>query len=526
VLRTRLAAIVLAAGGLWTVAALTGCSDSPSRRASEDLLRKVAEAQRNYEEALSLLSSPAYKIAGEYFPTTVPTQPAGKIELFPEQSVNPLVLTELERGDKLIGDALERDAAADDMNKSVALQMRGRIQALRGDYYAKIAAGAGDRARQAASGISEDLSLFRSQGGLLESYANLASATDDDVQNLLKGAEKEKAAVEDKIGQCDTKIAQRDKRHKELMAATEVQIGQAAKLLLESQKTPESGKSGQLLEQKFKLDAEIIVANTEIAKLGHEIESLKSQRDTLALQAKSAESLIKAAESILAQHKQSVDELAKQQETVTKAMAQTRNDIEVLAGQVVEAAAMDAAARKAAKEAFDSAASQFDQAKRLLKTDPSARGAAIQKAAVLTSLAEMDVRAIGLQARCTTVAGEVQKAWSGLKPPLEASGAIKDFQNYLPGADEVRKEAIRSYSDAATTFEDAARAVQPQLRWAYQARAAAAYIGLYELDNDAQSYEKARTILTQALENKEASPNLASVIQLKKLLDAQAPGSK
>ena len=48
------------------------------------------------------------------------------------------------------------------------------------------------------------------------------------------------------------------------------------------------------------------------------------------------------------------------------------------------------------------------------------------------------------------------------------------------------------YGEAGDLYQAASRQVRPQLRWAYQGQAAAAYIALYRLSADAEALTKAK----------------------------------
>jgi len=106
----------------------------------------------------------------------------------------------------------------------------------------------------------------------------------------------------------------------------------------------------------------------------------------------------------------------------------------------------------------------------------------------------------------------------------QAPPAAGQLKSYLPDRASVQSGAIEKYRAAEKDLEGILDAhlktgIGRNIRWVYQAQLADTYYGHFRMTGDTGVLMKARGFVTDALAGKERSPYLASVLNLKALLD-------
>ena len=95
-----------------------------------------------------------------------------------------------------------------------------------------------------------------------------------------------------------------------------------------------------------------------------------------------------------------------------------------------------------------------------------------------------------------------------------------------PGKEALRESAEKDFTDAVKSYKIALRQiastrVDPKLRWVYQGQLASARLALYRVTGDAEVLAEARKDLDDALEDKESSPHLKSLVRLREMMPAE-----
>jgi hypothetical protein len=87
--------------------------------------------------------------------------------------------------------------------------------------------------------------------------------------------------------------------------------------------------------------------------------------------------------------------------------------------------------------------------------------------------------------------------------------------------EKLRSSATSGYQNATELYSKAIKSADRIHKWVYQGQLAAAYVGLYRLSGDTAELDKADQVINQALKDKESSPYLKPVLEMRRLVRAE-----
>ncbi|MDY6913471.1 MAG: hypothetical protein SVT52_03315 [Planctomycetota bacterium] len=502
--------------GMLTVA---GCSASKSRRARQNILEEVLEAQRLVNKALALLASPVYAVGDKYAPFTTSTLvgPGEGLKILPGTALNPNAWQALQQAEDGLSAVLAENAEARPEDRAMGQSMLARVASLKGDYQATIAAAARDRAGEALREAQKALGLMEFQLSLCKYFHGLANLTDKELRQMISNAKADVQKFTTASADVRAKIDRLTKDRDALLATNEERIAAARNLRIES-RLASGQKSLDLLQDALKIESQVSSNASKIGGIESQITSGKTEAKTVHLDLTSAKARLDVSGAVLKARKQ---QFGSADETKTKLLgtiAEAQKHLERLAERTFSACAAAAEAETAAANAYELARKQLKAAAEALHDHASAEAMA-EQADVLMAMAELNVRRLELQIDSSRLAKQIQSLWAEMDPPRNVPPALARAGDYLAEPAMVRQTAEAQYEEAAKLYKKAMSKVRRELQWAYQGQLAAAYIRLYHLSNRADSLEEARAVLQEAFEGRENSPHLASVAELQRMVN-------
>jgi len=518
--KSRFLTVVFLVGVLLVGASvLTGCSEAKSRRAGKEILQKVDTAQRLYEKALALLANPVYKAGGQFAPIIETTEISpGQIEFPPAGTLHPQAWKDLQQAEKILSGAMEAGAEALPADRAVGHRAMGRVVALKGYYLAAEASSARSRANKTLDQAEELIMLIRAQNDLVEYYDRLIAMSDEDVLEMRSSASAAAADLEARIGSTDAQLAELRKACETIIASNEELNAQARNLRVDSRLA--TGTKGlELLEKALEIERRVNRAASEVAGMEYTIGVLGAGRGVLALELAAVQGQLAAAEEILATRKSNKETNSKKRSELLVSIAAGLEKVETLLHDIAEASERARLAEDRAAGTYVQAVGQLKEARKLQDTSQSNPTA--EEADAHMALAGLYASRLKLQEHGALLVGGLTKLWANLTPPREAPPAVGKVQAYISAPAATRKSAEQHYTAATELYARALSAVERQQRWIYQGQLAAAYVGLYQLSRDPDVLDRAKEILREALKDKQASPYLAPVDRLQRLVEPQ-----
>ena len=513
-----------------------GRSDTKSRRVDKQLLDAVETAQRLYARAISLMSSTPIKMEGQYAPPSAArgkgVSPSGTVELPPPMAVNPEAWDALVKAEKGLASALgEYGRDADPSEQAIAQTLMGDILLLEAKY--KSAASAADKQDVRDTVVLADRAVSMVQlYTRLVAYSNQLTALGNrDVVEMLAAAQQEAAKVKESAAQTQTEIQSLQAQSEQLRAANEKLIPQIRQIRLEADQTG-GARRMELLDQAFKIEAEVNEKVSAIAALENTLELQQAALADLTLQIQAAEGQQKAAEAIVEARKSYSGQSTADLEAVQAALAKAAGDVQQQIMHLAEVCQKLSSAQDAAAEVYGQAVMRYETAKRLRSggRDPQLTARLADAHWSLADLKNQSLtfRRLNIQLlERLAAAGQSQTAGivlggEALELPESLQPAVPAFARgvlaYVPDPQQVRKDAIENYQQAGELYDTAAVQAPVMLRWAYQGQAAATYIALYQLAPSPEVLAKAKEALHDALEDKRESSYLNAVVELERLL--------
>jgi hypothetical protein len=496
------------------VALIDGCSESPEHRASRTLLEEVTRASKLYDRALGYLGNPVYRIGEQY----APVRTRGKVDesaiVVPSGGeIHPEVLPTLSRAQKLLGRALNDNKDAAPTDQAIARTTLARILSLTGYYHAISAERAIGRTEEARQQVRVILSLIDEQSNLLECGEKLSALGDQEVQRLLDEAANAQSQamseikkIEDRVAELEVEKAGQGEMYEKLNA-------EARALGIEGRLVP--GQEGLTkLEDALELQKKANAAESKAAEIEIEVDSLDMKRKALELTLNAATIRIEAMTRTLEERKALGAGLEAGLQRIKEQLNAHRKALAGPLAEMVRSTRALADAQMQASNVRELAVKQLTKAAGLpgsqMNTDA-------QQADVLVYAANLEARCLEVLERNKQLVLELKKIWATMSPS-DAPINPADLESFLSDPAAIRQKAEARYTDAVKLYEKVIRRVERQLRWAYQGKLVATYMGLYKLTRNPETLTEADRILKEALSDKKSSPHLASVVRLRQLL--------
>lgn len=510
--------------------AAVGCND-PRKDATVRLRERVDKARRWYTHATALLANPTYihrttsqmspvydKIATSQaieIPETQPTERAEALDLLNKARA------ELMSGDKDI------DAAPASL-KALAQQLIGEIELARGRVHV---VGAETFKQNAARHRRLALShLAVADNNLLvaEYYRQFGAMPQDQIQAMRQATAADMKTAADKIAGIDGEVANLKVEIDKFVKENESLSGQARTLRDRSENA--SGTKGlELLREAQAIEARMDANAGKVSADQQRIEVLGVDRVLLQVEKQGVESKLAVIEDRVKNRDTFAAEAAAAikaaQQVAGKGFAEAAQEAAAVASGLASAAARE----KRGMEAFSTAVAYLGQALSSLQSMRSvppvpaeeAQATSVTSLKGAASLGMADIRMRQLQA---TAANDVlAKGLTATAKKLgqEVPAAVKEIESFSADSAAARKDAVTAYQEAQKDLETALNSLSPEMakaRWIYQGQLADAYLGHYQLTNDASVKAKAEQLLTEALASKANSPFVEPLLRMQRTL--------
>lgn len=496
-----------------SAAYFAGCSDSKPREASHKVLAAVSEAQRYYDAASAILSNAVAVKAGTNEPLIADGAVLDKdqIEVKSLLTVNEQAGQRLQKAEELLTAALSENSQADESIKAQAQDMLGRVQAMQGYFFASKAASARHDVAAALVGGEEALAGAAGENSVLAYFQKISSASDEDLKKARDEAARAEKQLADQIKTIENRLSELAATRQQLAAENDKRMVEARNLRTESG-LASGQKSLDLFEQALKIEDTVTENGTKTAQIEAEKENLELQAKTLKIEAAAAKGQVGALVATLDSRQARTQAAARKRDEVAQRLAESQKKIETAAGKI-------AAGLKSVSENEAKAVECYTQAAASLKNAQNDAAFAATAAAgagdALVAIADIDAQRLSLQQQASHFAGGVTAFYGQLKKDLPPM--LKDLSGYVSDTKKLQEDAAAKYADAISLYKNSISREQPQQQWIYQGRLGAAYIGLSKVTNDAGALSQAAIVLDQAMQGREASPYLASVVELKRL---------
>ena len=530
---------------------LAGCTDA-RKQAGRKLAESVDQARRLYNTAAALRADPRYILdveTGRLLPieaSSLSTQPAAAAAGRVENALKPL-----EKARKLLERSLAENVEAPVGIKADANLMLGQIKLAKGRYHvtgAETMRAEAARARYKAQSL---LRLVRAKISLAAFYGSLESMPRDNIDALRKKPAGEAYGLAGKIKSAKGEIARLEGEIDKLSTANKKQFAEASRLRDRSEVT--GGPEGlKLWKDATDIDAKINVNSSKIGAYKQRIGDLQvdltlldKQRASTALRLAALDKRLQemAASSL----KAGEDKRAAQLEAV-----KLQTDVEAVGADVVKRCKAAAAQEKRAFAALTGAVSRFGLAESGVRKEWRAATARMRDVSqttpdeILAGLADDQHLAsmMALRASASLIMGELgryQLTTSSANDALASSiadaakllgqeppPAARDLAGYVSDEAETRKSAEKNYKAAQKDLEDVLRThlrrseVGRNIQWIYQGKLAEAYLGHYLLTGEKAVLDKAGELVAKAAAEKEGSPYLAAMLELRRLISGAA----
>lgn len=498
-----------------------GCSDSKARQGNDSVMQAIDLARLACDNAASLLGTTPYQYDKKYMALLAPLSAAatqGGVTLPQSGEVNPRALEVLEHADEQLAKAIgESSGVASRSVVELGNETLGHVKMLKGAYYLRKGAAAGDKL-QAAQGTTLaalfDLGLNKK---LLDNYNQAISAGDKAVGTLLDAAKKDFVDQSALIGDLDGQIEKLVQTKESLSKANETLSAEARSLVMEYKAA--TGKASQeKFEQAQAKEAQVSDNASKIRDAEQKIEDLKGDKRPLELKKAGARRTQEALEQASKGGKDSRDALTAPrdavQQAVTKGQAALKTAVEK---DLTEAYQLWSKQEEKAIKCHTEAAKEF-QAARGGEHEPvtgATAGLAGDEAYALLARAndqgEMASTIASLEALLKHVKVE--------DPSLVEKLTLASSKTYIDAA-------MHDYADAAEKYNSASVAMaNPQMKWTYDGLRADALLNRYRFSGDINDRKTATELLAAcAAQAKpyEDSAAVAGLVRLQKSVPSPA----
>lgn len=509
---------------VWMVSVLlaAGCSDSDKRQASQTLLDKVAEAQQYFDRGLSLTSTPAIVVGGEFAPSDA-VATTQNVTLAPAGTLNPKAIEALGKAQSILSAAVQESAGKVSPHaEGVARMMLGRIESQIAQYRAMEAAKSRNEARYALGRADYALMVAQAHATALVSINELASLKDGEVAAVLDKAKAEVASADAQIRDLEGQIQTLSEQRKQLSDEQYRLTSEADGLAREAREaTPKEGMT--MLEKAQALRENAAKAEARVSEIEALVDASRQKTSSLQVARSAADALAQVAAAVVESRRGSVADAEKARSEAGKMLATVKQNLTEMSAQAASSLTAAAAAENKAVERLGVAVKEFELASKLL-TGASQMEALSQNADARLELVSLQMGRLRTSAVADAYAGRLKKVYADLQDstgfPIQHAETI---QGYLGGADaarSIREDVIKTLRDAIAAYGRADAMAPRELRWAYQGQKAAAELTLYSLTGEDTLKTGAATALAAALQGKENSPNLASIKRLQEMAES------
>ncbi|MCD6377246.1 MAG: hypothetical protein J7L99_00185 [Planctomycetes bacterium] len=529
-----------------------GCSN-PQRDAQKKLSKQIDIARRMYNHAITLQANPQYieKKTGKPSPITHPLSSAEEIKIpTTRRAEDPRVITLLNKAAGILQKAISDYSAAPKSTIADAEFLLGEILFAKAEYYSTLA----ERIRSNVSSLRQDIdkTLTRARESTILAAFNhaLANMPVDKIMDLQKKTEEELSTLEAKKANSIAKKTALEKENEKLSKENEALQNQAMLLRDKSERATgtkglELLKSAQRIEEKINNNASRIANNLETIKM------IDFDMVRLEQALRDVRSKLDAIKERLEEIARGTNRASEAEKSAKETVVKNQQKILSLVQRIIEQSAKLASREKATIDTLKDAQKHLARAQKiiqhkladervaLLRLSPADRQKfirsnyeehlmliAVYKGTSYLEMAEMYSRQLIFSRNNTQLAKKIKSSWKTFGPgTLKLPEELVDKMGKYISIDneKIQKEAIDAYKIAEGEFERALELrptsnVGRNTLWNCQALLANAYLGHFRLSRDKAILTKAMNLINNALKDKESSPYLAPVRELKKLI--------
>lgn len=532
--------VVLAVAGFAGVCFLAGCSDSKNRQSVKDLNQAITNAQLLGQRALALMANPYVRDTqtGQTFPMKQPladsTSPeaikaspnVGRIELHPVTEVNPTALDLL----KSAKDELTKAIAAnppvegDDVLKKKVAQAQetlASVHKLLGRYYASVFANESTQIDAALGGINAAYNRAIADRDAAKILDGIVKADTSSSDKVLQDTSKALKDLQDQVKAKEEELTSLNAKRTELEARINTLREQFSKLTREGQDI--GTEAEKKLEEALTIRDEFNKQQMALLAVGQQIQTAENAKAVAEADAKvlggqdAAAGVIGSAQATVTAQKATVATVEGLKKNAQDSMKDARS-------KIAEAMKQLTASYNAAQSASSEALTNYAQGLKLL-SQAAAVGRSFQNLAEQGAM-NMDSANLGIQTRTLQLQvqdqlKQVVAGWSSIDGEGELQAVkVTDPEPLRVAAVKNLKEAAEAYQLTLSTLSSMHTLKRSDVEWAYKAAQAAAWMKLAAIspEDKNEAVRQATTLISEAREGKQYSPNLANVNKLNEIL--------
>ena len=483
----------------------------------------VEKNNKLYERAQNLMANVVFTDdAGQAvapFSSDVVTSPE-QIKLLPPTAPNPKALEDLKQAADSLQKTLDANPSARENVKAVAHKLLSNVLALKGRYYTAKSLTNRTSAANLLTLAEQSIGVMRTQMASIVQYDKLTAMTSDDIETMHNTAlanANDLKAKELKVSREIIDLSNNVDKMKDSSAAL---AGKARAARNESQKA-QGQKAIDLLEQALEYEKQIHQLSDNIGDAQDRIRVLVVELRDIGLRAASAREKAVAAKAILDNRNQEKAKRLEERKNCLELLDKSRKSAIDLTEEVLKLCAEVKKDEAEAVRAYGKA----DEALEAARTGqlPGHEQYEADKADIAMAIANLSTERLLLQERLHLLATSMVGLWPKLSPPQEAPAAAQKLTTYVSDVDKLRSSTITAYRDSAKLYSTAVKSADGKHKWVYQGQLAAAHLGLYRLTGDAGELDTAKSIIAEALQDKESSPYLRPVVELQRLAEGKQP---
>ena len=490
------------------------------QKANANIVAAVQRSNKLYERAQKLMANVVFTDAAgrTVTPTTSKVTSPEQIKLLPLTTPNPKALDDINQAVDGLKQALADNRSAGKDVEALAHKLLSRLLTLKGDYYTaksltdKVVVG------NLLDLANQSIGVMQRQMAFIEECNELTGISNDDVMTIrseglskAKDLEAKKKEVSDIIFDLANKV-------KEMRASGAALATKASAARKESEKA-EGQKGVDLLDQALAYEKVMYSLRGKIREDQDRIRVLEVEYKDLGLREVSATERAEAAEVILGNRKKETADRLVERDECRKVLKEFETSAIDLMDKIVKRSVEVKTAEAEAVNAYSAAVKQLEEA----KVGEPARYAAYEadKADIAMVMADLSVERLSLQERLRLLAVLITDLWPKLSPPRQVPPGAPKLATYVADVEKLRNNATTGYQNATELYSKAIKSADRIHRWVYQGQLAAAYMGLYRLSGDTNELKNADDAIKDALKDKESSPYLEPVLELRRLVRAE-----
>jgi len=497
-----------------------GCGESAQQAQGRRLREDASRAHRRCQRAIAILDNPYYKTKdGEAAPFVGDKiRSAADVVIPVAGEMNPKALEAIREAVKELGESLQTNAQAAPADKAFAQSVLARALTLRGGWEAAVSVAEQDKACQARLQAESLLDAIRAKTLQYEQYQQIVASS-----GTAAGEIHDAAAA--KVQELTTKLSEADKKLQDLQGELKTKTDANLKLEadaaeLRSRSATAEGEEGlKIRDQAREKQLAADEAAAEAARLESEISLRQLERKEIELNLVAEKSVMDETADLQAKQTAGLDALKATQKRILDEMTEAQKAVEELLQTAGAACGKAAAAEKEAAEAYRQAGENLVQAANQVRAEASNPNAISGQADLKMTQAGLYVRRAIFRAGNQAFLQKLETIWQAAPTKQPAPQAVEGIKAY--GQDEAKDKELMVgfYTEATQLYGKAVSAVRDQkVRWEYQGALGAAYRALYVLTGNATYRDEAAKVLSEALQDKAASPYLSDVKRLQDLL--------